>query len=101
MSEDVIQTRGERRDWGIADAQITETVPEYRILRFIATLSQIINLVHFMLVLHPTKLQNFQKMLNVGFGALLFLLLFVCVCVCAVEKVPSLPFFFFKAETKI
>lgn len=67
MSEDVIQTWGERRELGIADAQITETVPEYRILRFLATLSQIINLVHFMLVLHPTKLQNFQKMLSVEF----------------------------------
>lgn len=84
MSEDVIQTRGERRDSGIADAQITETAPEYRILRFIATLSQIINLVHFMLVLHPTKLQNFQKKLSVGFGFWwVFFALFFFVCVYA------------------
>jgi len=65
MSEDVIQTLGERRELGIADARVTETVPEYRVLRFLATLSQIINLVNFMLVLHPTKLQNFQRMLSV------------------------------------
>lgn len=58
---------GERRELGIADAQITETVPEYRMLRFLATLSQIINLVYFLLALHPTKLQNFPKILSVDF----------------------------------
>jgi len=62
MSEDVIQTSGEKREFAIADVQITETVPEYRIMRFLAASSQIINLVHFMLVLYPTKLQNFQEM---------------------------------------
>lgn len=71
---------GERRELGIADAQITETVPEYRMLRFLATLSQIINLVYFLLALHPTKLQNFPKILSVDFfffDALGFFCLFI------------------------
>lgn len=84
MLEDVIQTSGEKREFGIADAQITETVPEYRILRFSAASSQIINLVHFMLVLHPTKLQNFQKILSVGGFFLFFSFFFPLLC--SVEK---------------
>lgn len=57
-------------------------------MRFLAASSQIINLVHFMLVLHPTKLQNFQEMLIVGgFG----IFLCVCVCVCVVRRTLFLP----------
>lgn len=98
---------GERRELGIADAQITETVPEHRTLRFLATLSQIINLVYFMLTLHPTKLHNFQKMLSVGFfdGLGVFCLFILALCFFGAMEKYFFPFFFFffpsQTETKI